>query len=137
MARPRFFIITNDGPRAALIFHCHLGSLPSFLAVVDDPALFPAVPRGARCRAYWFGTRETILAWESVWAARTCEGGIEWIAEEDFSTILGWCERNRERLSKRLLYGIETAVADVNEPINLPVTETEQAQPVRRQSRWK
>jgi hypothetical protein len=91
----RFHLITNDGPRAALLINCHMGNLPASIAVIDDPALISALPDGALCRAFWFGGADMLAAWEGLWAERKGRGGIFAIAEEDWQKILAWANSPR------------------------------------------
>jgi hypothetical protein len=104
---PRIFLITNDGPRAALIFWCHMGNLPPGIVVVDDPWKFAAVPNGSKCRAFWFGNGDVTQAWETLWWERKGKGGIEGISEEEWAAVKAWADVNRKRPTILLLHGAD------------------------------
>ncbi|MDB5582808.1 MAG: hypothetical protein JWR80_7984 [Bradyrhizobium sp.] len=87
---PRFYLITNDAPRAALLVNCHMGNLPGSIAVVDDPFAFAHVPDGAKYRCFFWGTRDVVANWEGFWWARKGRGGVEGISEEEWSRIQAW-----------------------------------------------
>jgi hypothetical protein len=104
---PRIFLITNDGPRAALIFWCHMGNLPPGIVIVDDPWKFAAVPNGSKCRAFWFGNADVTQAWETLWWERKGKGGIEGISEEEWAAVQAWADVNRKRPTILLLHGAD------------------------------
>ena len=147
----RFFIITNDGARAARTFYCHLGNLPASIAVVDNPWHFAHVPDGAQVRCLWFGAPGVVAAWEGFWWARRLKGGVEPIDEADWNRILDWAEVHRRAPTLALLYGIgldEAATADPDDPAadaGAAAPAVEQAvvaipdaptQPESRKARW-
>lgn len=87
---PRFYLITNDAPRAALQVNCHMGNLPASIAVVDDPFAFTHVPDGAKCISLFWGTRDVVATWGNFWLVRKSRGGIEGISDEEWDRIQAW-----------------------------------------------
>lgn len=105
MTGPRYFLVTNDARRTALVLWCHLCDLPPSIAVVDNPDLMLKIPDRGQLRCFWYGDRFTIAAWESWWTIRRLKGGFEWISEEDWATIMDWAERSRQAPTLALLHG--------------------------------
>lgn len=136
MNASRYYLITNDGPRAALEFWCHMGNLPEFLVVVDNPAAYRTIPDGARCRGLWYGTPFEIRAWEGCWRERVEEGGIEWISEEDWALLKAWAERHRKATAMKLLFGGQPEAETAQPEPAVPPPAMAVARPQRRQSRW-
>lgn len=105
MKAPRIYLVTNDAARCALELWCHPGNLPPSVAVVDNPDQMLRIPDGVSVRCYWYGTRDTIAAWESWWTQRRLKGGFEWVSQEDWDRVMDWAEANRKAPALRLLYG--------------------------------
>ena len=90
MTSPRFYLITNDGPRAALRINCHMGNLPASIAIVDRPHRFADVPDGARCEAFFWGTRAEVETLRALWRERLEAGGILGITPDEWAKIQAW-----------------------------------------------
>lgn len=145
MSTPRFHIVTNDAARAALVFSCHKGNLPSWLVVIDEPERMLALPDGAKVRCYWFGSRETRTPWEGFWSIRKERGGLEWISEDEFLKIMAWVDEHRAGPSRLLLHGEDGSaitqaaepIPDVEEAAASPDTTVNQpAESVKRKAKW-
>lgn len=115
MSAPRFYLVTNDAPLAALEIWCHPGNVPHWIAIVDHPDGMMKLPNGAVVRCYWYGTRATIAAWESWWTGRREKGGIQFIEQSDWEKIEAWAEEHRKWPSLKLLTGEEPEVANDND----------------------
>jgi hypothetical protein len=135
MTGPRFFLITNDGPRAALAVNCHMGNLPPSIAVVDDPTRYADVPNGAKCLGLWYGSDSLVAPAKNLWLARRDRGGIDFISDDVWDRILAWATD-----PTRPSPVAAPVVAAAPEQISQPIPEAEVPHPApsaeRRKARW-
>lgn len=115
---PRFYLVTNDAARAALILWCHPGNLPPSIAVVADPSDYARVPDGAKCDAHFWGTRAVVESFRALWMERVERGGILGIGIDEWEKIRHWVEHNRRRPALTLLHG--ATFEDAPEPVRQP-----------------
>lgn len=143
MTGPRFFIITNDGPRAALNINCHMGNLPPSIAVVDDPMTFALVPDGGKFLALWFGDEDAVRGWRAFWSERLDRGGLEGISNEEWDKILAWAKSPNRPDPTRVLGGqAPQAQSQTSETVPpaaeaaVVIYESTPETPITRRSRW-
>jgi hypothetical protein len=146
MTAPRIYLVTNDAARCALELWCHPGNLPPSVAVVDNPDQMLRIPDGVSVRCYWYGTRDTIAAWESWWTQRRLKGGFEWVSQEDWERVMQWAEKSRKAPCLLLNQGIgaeeaaETGSTASSAFEDLAIPEAsivdQPSQTVKRGSKW-
>lgn len=146
MTAPRYYLVTNDAPRAAREIWCHLGNLPPSISIADDFDRMMRIPDGTFYRCFWYGAREDLEPWENCWWSRKVKGGVEAISAEDWETICAWAERSRKAPALRLNFGIESeeeaavgspaASGNAAEPIPPAATIEQMTNPVKRSSKW-
>lgn len=136
MTAPRIYLVTNDAARCALELWCHPGNLPLSVAVVDNPDHMLRIPNGVSVRCYWYGTRDTIAAWESWWTQRRLKGGFEWVSHEDWEIIMQWAEKSRKAPSLKLLFGIEPDAAESDTVPQIPSAPVIEQPASKRVSKW-
>lgn len=107
MNAPRFYVITNDLPRAALEFHCHPRNLPHWMAVLDNLDDWMKIPSGAKCMGLWYGSAADLEGWRNAWSTRKERGDLIGITPEELDKIHAWAETARKAPDLKLLYGIE------------------------------
>jgi len=145
MTQPRFYIITNDAPRAMLRFSCHAGNLPGWIAVLDSFDDWMKIPSGATCMALWFGTSAELEGWRNAWSARKERGDLVGMTGDDLGKIEAWFEVNRAAPSMALLYGADEAESQVlaadlraeTEPVIPPAPMIEAPrESIKRSGKW-
>lgn len=105
VAGPRYYLVTNDGPRAALQVCCHLGNLPPSIAVIADAFDFLRIPDGAKWLGFWYGPKDITDSWRNFWDERRYRGGLEPISAEEWDRIQAWADEHRRKPARALLYG--------------------------------
>jgi hypothetical protein len=96
MTRRTVYIPTNAPAAVALSYGCHLGNVPGWMRIIDDPQEFDSIPNGSLVgAAVWIGSRDVVAAWESVWTPRRLRGGFDFVSPEQEAAMAAWFARHR------------------------------------------
>lgn len=92
-------IVTNDPSRAIVeALDCPLDDKPKWLRLMSEPMDILRIQNGTKCYGIFFSSRKHLTGAELAWRERRMEGGLDYLADEDWDRINAWVERYRARM---------------------------------------